>query len=468
MCSWIAGFSLDAMKALRSSSGTVFHPQNKNFKLFPFTTNGAELKLETGAFLQTACRREGRPFEVDDVVEGVVGQINDGIDDGNKAEVYSTLTKIVECIKNKPERNLRVALCQDLTKELRKPARFLVSMAPDRESLKRIVDAAISSSEDEANLVEKMVCNAIESIQDLSSRKEEETKPYFQINTGLSDIYLQDLEFVLSESKLTNQYLKPMLSYYFFAFVIQECLTLTKKTNGSRDEVAELYFALDSEKTTQSRLCYTQGFKYAESAIDDMFVHAATLELINTCSTSTVQYDYISLEEEARESKAEEEYARDIRQIADNYKLLFDGEKTQEYLTEITAGDEVPTSLRGEIDYLFRCIRTVIYKTRDEPRKKYARTFRDFCLERNSLLKNRRRNGVMFNLSDEVLMMLTTLSIGSNREKASLTSLFSEFEKRGVYLDEVSKESVLKFFESRSMIDRKSDSGETQYVNRIL
>ena len=46
--------------------------------------------------------------------------------------------------------------------------------------------------------------------------------------------------------------------------------------------------------------------------------------------------------------------------------------------------------------------------------------------------------------------------------------LFKEYEKRGIYLDGTSKEYLQEFFTKLNLIDKKSDSGDAQYVKRIL
>ena len=43
-----------------------------------------------------------------------------------------------------------------------------------------------------------------------------------------------------------------------------------------------------------------------------------------------------------------------------------------------------------------------------------------------------------------------------------------EYEFRGIYLDNSSKEYLQEFFTKLNLIDKKSDSGDAQYVKRIL
>lgn len=49
-----------------------------------------------------------------------------------------------------------------------------------------------------------------------------------------------------------------------------------------------------------------------------------------------------------------------------------------------------------------------------------------------------------------------------------LNKLFKEYELRGICLDNTSREYLQEFFTKLNLIDRKSDSGDAQYVKRIL
>ena len=49
-----------------------------------------------------------------------------------------------------------------------------------------------------------------------------------------------------------------------------------------------------------------------------------------------------------------------------------------------------------------------------------------------------------------------------------LNDVFSEFECRGVFLDNHSKDEVMRYYEKLNLIEKKSDSGDAQYVKRIL
>lgn len=49
-----------------------------------------------------------------------------------------------------------------------------------------------------------------------------------------------------------------------------------------------------------------------------------------------------------------------------------------------------------------------------------------------------------------------------------LKEVFKAFERRGIFLDDISKDQVADYYEKLNLIEKKSDSGDAKYVKRIL
>ena len=47
-------------------------------------------------------------------------------------------------------------------------------------------------------------------------------------------------------------------------------------------------------------------------------------------------------------------------------------------------------------------------------------------------------------------------------------TLFEEFEKRGISFDRDSKAKIIQLYEKLNLLEKKSDSGDAQYVRSIL
>ena len=53
-------------------------------------------------------------------------------------------------------------------------------------------------------------------------------------------------------------------------------------------------------------------------------------------------------------------------------------------------------------------------------------------------------------------------------DKIKLNDLFKEYERRGLFFDRYSKEEIVNLLNTWNLIDKKSDSGDAQYVKSVL
>lgn len=95
--------------------------------------------------------------------------------------------------------------------------------------------------------------------------------------------------------------------------------------------------------------------------------------------------------------------------------------------------------------------------------KKFGKNIEN--LGKGYFLKSRGSLGYVFNLSHDLLMALITVSVKDDR--LPLKSLYSELEKRGIALDFSSKRELVNILETHNLLDKKSDSGDAQYVKPI-
>ena len=64
--------------------------------------------------------------------------------------------------------------------------------------------------------------------------------------------------------------------------------------------------------------------------------------------------------------------------------------------------------------------------------------------------------------------MFTRLILSENDGKIRLAKLFEEFEKRGLLFDRESRKHIVELFEKMNLLEKRSDSGDAQYVKYIL
>ena len=74
--------------------------------------------------------------------------------------------------------------------------------------------------------------------------------------------------------------------------------------------------------------------------------------------------------------------------------------------------------------------------------------------------------GQTLNITDDFLIFITKLAIKDNN-RMRLVDVFKSFERKGVFFDEGTKETVVKFYERLNILEKKSDSGVVQYVKKV-
>lgn len=322
----------------------------------------------------------------------------------------------------------------------------------DKENIKSAIDRH------SFNVLERLVVDSIETHSNENTTNEEK---YYQVIRSVQKQFKIDFAFMLSSGMTSSDDIANILSFYYFFYVSQTCIALDQFGNGDRQNIQPLYFALDWEKVSKNRKCCLEGWTELQNSISHMFSHAVTLEIIN--QNSNKMLDYIDLRSisvfgEENDIKLSSEIKK-----AENTYVSYVGDCPKiRYLPEENGYNRTDAAIR----HLFRCVSTQFAETsRHSASQRYSNKFSDFCKKR--FIKNRRKSGLTLNLTEEDIIFLTKLAI-QHDDKIRLNDLYKEYEYRGVYLDLTSKGLLQEFFTRLNLIDKKSDSGDAQYVKRIL
>ncbi|HCQ6371074.1 TPA: DNA phosphorothioation-dependent restriction protein DptG [Clostridioides difficile] len=312
------------------------------------------------------------------------------------------------------------------------------------------------------NIMELIILNNLPKLEDEDTSK----SIYKCICRNVSKLFKEDLEFMLNYPELITNEFERLLKYYYFFYVSQLSIKLSYFFDGDKDRTEKVYFILNWEKASKSRISYNMGWKMLESHIKRLFSHVHTLEILNT-NDNTNQYDYIDLNKIINDLSYIErtklykniEYIKNIyiNSINDIQWKDYD-EKTQRYKDD---------NLKKEIYDLYRRIDYQFNKSsrRYSNYRKYKDWFEEYC--KLNFLKKAGPLGNILKINQEELLFITKLCI-KDKSKIKLKELFEEYEKRGIYFDRDSQCKVVELFEKLNIIEKKSDSGDAQYVRSIL
>ncbi len=440
------------------------------FKLFPFVGNNlapivSSCDLVVGEWLRLACAQKIKLESMEETLRKLADSIY-GLDEEGKEQLTQIARSVYwnddekRSLKAESITAMRYLPCENSA--IMKTALYLYSalrdVEKDGEKITDAVNGALKKAANDVNVLEKAVFEAMEAKIETSGSSAE----YYVVHYAPRKIFMKDLQFILGSPARTKEHLVDLLEFYYFFYTSQTTLTLSKFEEGDRDTIIPLYFSLDWERTNRERECYRSGWCRLFPALDKQLSHAVTLEMLNQ-NPSGEKYDYIALKKDLEDTGKYKEVASQIKELVDLYRNAI---KDCEEMQRLTRNEEALDPVFSEVRFLFDSVLTQ-FRGSDRCRvnNAYTKHFITFCRER--FLKSRGPCGFMLNITEELLIFLTKLAV-NNQSKLSLKEVFRQLELRGVFLDQRSKEEVVQYYSKLNLIEKKSDSGDAQYVRKIL
>jgi DNA phosphorothioation-dependent restriction protein DptG len=303
----------------------------------------------------------------------------------------------------------------------------------------------------------------ISTILDLSSegdKNENQAGKYRNIFPELQQQFLDDIKILSSNTNFLIENISSLFVHYAFIAIAQLIIQTNKLTNFNDRELSPIYFLMNWEKASKWRNGYKTGYKMLLEQFDGFFAHEHALNIVgmNTFSNKQNQF-YHDIEKELKEFGSAEE----IMFTKSIYDWINGFYKDHKGLTEGLPQYEDKLSLDDAFKDLLSVIKKGISK---EINSRYQKAFEAFISK--FYRKNGGSLGTILSLKQDQLLMLVAVSVGEPSNRIELKQLWDELEKRGVWLDQHSKEEVINTLDKLNYLDKKSDSGDAQYVKSIL
>ena len=441
----------------------ITHNNDFRFKLFPYNANGSTpIVLDTkeliGEFIKVALKIKTPDTDFSSVEQKLRENVEASDED------FAQLSKTVKSIFYKDDDFLadNIGLYaysgKPQNKSIPRTAKFLnnVFLMDDGEA--GIIRNAMDHYH--YNVLEKVITECLGST---TSEEETDSANYYVVFEDASNKFKRDFNYMLENGMSSPEDLSNLLALYYFYYTSQTSIVLDQFGQGDREKKTELYFALDWEKVSANRKCCQDGWKSLNETVSHIFSHAITLELLNQIEDASKMLDYKAISDAVRNGELDDtKTADEIRKIEEAYTdAVGDYTKFAE-IPQKEGINETDSAMR----HLFECVHTQFMQTdRHRANDVYVEKLQDFY--RYRWLKNRKKAGLVLNLTESDIIFLTKISI-QNQDRMRLTKLFEEYENRGIYLDNNSKALLQEFFTKLNLLDKKSDSGDAQYVKRIL
>jgi DNA phosphorothioation-dependent restriction protein DptG len=258
-----------------------------------------------------------------------------------------------------------------------------------------------------------------------------------------------------------------VIRIYLFHYITEVVRHLTASVRGLPDKIQEeelrgLYYILEGEHSSASRMSVTNGWSSVKDVFSDVFTHVNCLEVLNHVRREgriPLDYSDIARDRSIEMLSAVKQVINDFASTASSWK---DGPFS--YGDELKSGILQLDSSAAVVAELWKLINIQISNSsRDAVGKRVRSWFEKFAY--GSLLQQRGRFGYLAVLPIRYLHLLVFLAVEeSTQERIRLKELWSAFHRRGFRFDEISKSCIVENLESIGVLETRSDSGDARYV----
>lgn len=435
------------------------HRQGNKYKLLPYAANEKTLVSSfegvVGAFSRLISNKEIKgEFNSDTFIEDVAEEINE-FEGETSNETFKDIVRTMFIEGDSlVDFDIKTINYISSTSADDKIAKFLYSVLFD-ENLKK--EAIKHYDRDVDNILYKLVLKALPELKDKSVPMDE-WECYLPF---IRELFIEDFRFLIQHEELYRDSLKRFLEYYYMFYVSQLSMKLGKFEKANINKADPIYYTLSWESTSRNRTAYKFGWDLLKNSVNSLFSHAITLEMLNHHNLG-VQLGYNQLaevyslmEKEEIENQIEEVLVAYTGQIKDKPWSEF---KVVHRDTESNGFNKI-YKLYDAIEYQFvKTSRTRAYEA-------YRNWFVRFVYDNFS--KKRGPLGYNLNMTEDDIILMTKICI-KDKGRLKLNNLFEEFEKRGLFFDRDSKVKIIQLYEKLNLLEKKSDSGDAQYVRSVL
>lgn len=334
----------------------------------------------------------------------------------------------------------------------RKLANYLLSMLP--------VEMGESASNKTNNLFTKILKEALSS--SFASPSDSVSREYTAM-PYIKETFAEDLKWMMEQDEAVKvKYLHLFLHFYACYSVTQTIVNLNPKKTTSVTGPTQFYFILNTEKASVNHDAVIRGWSYhiPKQTLDKLYGKSQALDILNSVLGGNIGY-YSDVYDVLSSTPFEEncDACNELLKLYQAQKREVFSRRTSE---EGSIG-EIDTTVNNyyeffeRLEYLCTGLQSPSYISR--MRKKVI----DLLSVR--FLQSRRGNFVLV-LDNEMLTFLIALFTKSKKTK--LEDMYKRFNSYGIHFNRGSRMAIEDYLLKLNLLDRKSDSGEAQYVKVVL
>jgi DNA phosphorothioation-dependent restriction protein DptG len=333
---------------------------------------------------------------------------------------------------------------------------------------------ALNEDTSNENLLHQLIIQCLPELSDGASKAKGSI--YYNLFPEIKEQFKEDFVFLTNNNSFFLKHVEDLFKYYYFHYLSQVVLRFNDFGTES-SKIKPIYYTMDWETLSETRLLsHTIGWKQLNKYSESIFAHVNTLELLNYIYVDgkpIEDYQNIGIIYNSLNPVEKEKFQECVNELISFYTdniTVFDTGKNWEDCERLLNLDLIYSTIEAPIfKEIYRLWFIIKYQfdssSRSKPYSDYSKWYSQFG--KVNYTKNRGRLGNTTILSQELLLFLTRICIGSE-DKIRLKILWDKLKDRGIVFDETTKLEITKLFEKINLIEKKSDSGDAQYVKSTI
>ena len=302
-----------------------------------------------------------------------------------------------------------------------------------------------------------------EALTPLGGSSDESKERDYIVLPYIKKSFEEDLGWMLKqEESVKVKYLHLLLHFYVCYAVTQAIVRITAKDKQNEGVPAPFYFILNSERASVNHDAVVRGwsFQIPKSSLDKLYGKSQALDILNSVLGSNIGF-YNNIYEKLNETDFE-----DNRELCNELLSKYQEEKREVFNRRTSESGSIE-EIKIDVQSYNEFISTLEHLCTGLQSPSYISRMRKKVIDLLSVrfLQSRRGNYVLV-LDNEMLTFPVALFTKSKKTK--LEDMYKLFNSYGIYFNRGSRLAIEEYLLKLNLLDRKSDSGEAQYVTVIL
>lgn len=309
----------------------------------------------------------------------------------------------------------------------------------------------------------------IDCLQKDNAFKEASSVDTYFILPFIKESFAADLKWLLEQSNsVVVKYLPLFLHFYACYSLIQTLVFMNKNNwNKSTTQPRPIYYMLTSEKVTASADGVRRGWSASDilpdTFLDKMSSYSQALDILNLLFEDN---DDLLMFQDIKARFAAMEWNEESKQLCESILMEYQNRKRTSLKDRGTETNALPDLISTEVsnydEFMDRLLEMCVrLQSKDYPRMKHAM----YSMVNVKLLISRREHKVLA-FDEELLLFL--IAMMTKGERMRLEELYKKFATYGILFSFQTKNAISDYLLNLNLLERKSDSGEAQYVRVVL